>query len=181
MIHSIDRSFDLSISQSVSQLYLLSPKCIYLHVTTNTSFYQDSSRTREPMDSFCDVCTTASAVSTRPSFATVTERTRRNFCTTFSFPNLIISNLEGGQFTFRPLYSQQKQVMLPINLLKTEKQVTVLLCSAVPRFLKERARFESLHASPDVLVTAAWRWFLWRIRGMMSTGGNRSFRTETDS
>jgi len=80
---------------------------------------------------------------------------RRNFYAAFSFPNLIISNLEGGQFTFRPLYSQQKQVMLPINFLKTEKQVTVLTCSAVPRFLKERALFESLHASPDVLVTAA--------------------------
>jgi len=110
------------------------------------------------------------------SFATVTERTRRNFCATFSFPNLIIFNLEGGQFTFRPLYSQQKQIMLPINLLKTEKQVTVLLCSAVPRFQKERALFESLGASSDVLVTAAWR-FLWGIRGMMLTGGNRSFRT----
>ena len=84
------------------------------------------------------------------SFAAVTERTRRNFCVTFSFPNLIISTLEGGQFTFRPFYSQQKQVMLPINLLKTEKQVTVLLCSAVPRFLKEHALFESLHASPEV-------------------------------
>jgi hypothetical protein len=115
------------------------------------------------------------------SFATVTERTRRNFCVTFSFPNLIISTLEGGQFTFQPFYSQQKQVMLPINLLKTEKQVTVLLCFAVPRFLKERALFESLHASSNVLVTAAWRRFLWGIRGMMLTGGNRSFQTETDS
>jgi hypothetical protein len=130
---------------------------------------------------FFDACTTASAVSTRPSFATVTEGMRQNFCATFSFPNLIISNLEGGQFTFRPLYSQHKQVMLPINLLKTEKEVTVLLCSAVLRFLKVRAGFESLHASPDVLVTAAWRWFLWGSRAMMLTGGNRSFRTETDS
>jgi hypothetical protein len=60
MIHSINRSID----QSVSQIYLLSLKCVRLHVTVNTSFYQDSSHTRESMDSFFDVCATASAIST---------------------------------------------------------------------------------------------------------------------
>lgn len=178
---SLDRSIELSISQSIRficrvssvfiGMWLLTPsftRTLPLLVSRWTLFwrmYDGISSQHSPIR----------------SFATVTERTRRNFYATFSFPNLIISNLAGGQFTFRPVYSQQKQVMLPINLLKTEKHVTVLLCSAVLRFLKECALFESLHASPDVLVTAAWRWFLRVIRGMMLNGGNGSFRIETDS
>jgi hypothetical protein len=57
MIYSIDQSFN--------QIYLLSLKCIHLHVAASTSFHQDSSHTPEPMESFFDLRTTASAVSSR--------------------------------------------------------------------------------------------------------------------
>jgi hypothetical protein len=61
---------------------------------------------------------------------------------------MVVSSLSGH-------YPQQKQVMLPINLMKSAKQVKVLLCPVVPPYPKELALFESLRASPDVLVIAA--------------------------
>ena len=44
--------FDRSIDHPVNQIYLLSFKCVHLHVTANTSHYQDSSNTCEMMDPF---------------------------------------------------------------------------------------------------------------------------------